>query len=38
MADTTNEQIERNKSDVETVNGGSKQSSTNQKRKELLTE
>lgn len=38
MADTTNEQIERNKPDVETGNGGDKQSPANPKGKELLTE
>ena len=38
MADTTNEQIERNKPDVETGDGGSKQPSATPKGKELLTE
>ena len=38
MADTTNEQIERNKPDVETGNATGKQSSANQNGKELLTE
>lgn len=41
MADTTNEQIERNKPDVETGNGGSKQpnptpSKSQRKGKKLL--